>query len=286
MKIPGYRIYKVNYFENLNDGSAIAVKYKIKHKLYDDFDTDVLAIEVETGLGPIIIATTYLPPRRPYLPYPDIHKLLSNNISTYILGDFNARHTVFGNRDKNTVAKSLINLINQGKIIHLGPHFTTYHSNNASSSPDKIFSNKHHYQNCCNEPGDITTSDHLPIIFKLATIPFITEKLPTYNISKANWNQFHTKLDSQSIVSNFDGNTSEQIEHATQKWLNDVKKAMEVSIPRSFYKYQYQLRKTPEIRNLEVLFKHLKEHAELYGWTLQRYRKYLRIRKELREQCK
>ncbi len=126
LKIPGYRIYKINYSESLSDGSAIAIKYNIKHKLYDDSDTDFLAVELHTSLGPIIIATTDLPPRRPFLPYTDMHRLLSNNIPTYILGDFNARHTAFGNRDNNTVGRSLVNLINQGGMVYLGPHFPTF----------------------------------------------------------------------------------------------------------------------------------------------------------------
>ncbi len=126
LKSPGYKTYKVNYSENLSDGSAIVIKYNINYKLYDDFDTDFLAVEIETSLGPIIVATTYLPPRRPFLPYNDMHRLLSNNVPTYILGDFNGRHTTFGNRDNNSVGKSLLNLINQGKLIYLGPHFPTF----------------------------------------------------------------------------------------------------------------------------------------------------------------
>ena len=62
-------------------------------------DTDFLAVEIETSLGPIIIASTYLPPSRPFLPYTDVHRLLSNNIPTYILGNFKSRHVSFGNRE-------------------------------------------------------------------------------------------------------------------------------------------------------------------------------------------
>ena len=152
-------------------------------------------MEIETSLGPIIVATTYLPPRRPFLPYTDMHRLLSNSVPTYILGDFNGRHTTFGNRDCNTVGKSLINLINQGKMIHLGPHFSTFFSHNALTSPDKIFSNKHHYLNCISEPGELTTSDHLPIIFKLSTSPFLVEKPKVYKTHKADWDMFQAKLD-------------------------------------------------------------------------------------------
>ncbi len=67
------------------------MRYNITPKLYYDFDTDVLAIEVETTLGPVIIPTTYLPPRRAYVPFPDFYRLLNNNIPTYILGDLNGR---------------------------------------------------------------------------------------------------------------------------------------------------------------------------------------------------
>ncbi len=92
LKIPGYKVYKANYSESIADGSAIAIKHNIPHKLYDDFDFDVLPVEIQTNLGPIIISTMYLPPRRPFLPFTDMHRLLSNNIPTYIIGDFNGRH--------------------------------------------------------------------------------------------------------------------------------------------------------------------------------------------------
>ena len=190
--------------------NAIAVKYNINHKLYDDFHTDVLAVEIETNLGPIVISTTYLPPRRPYLPFPDIYRLLSINVPTYIIGDFNGRHTHFGYRDNNTVGKSLLNLINQGKMIHLGPHFPTYFSHNSSINPDKIFSNKHHYLNYISDPGEITTSDHLPTIIKLSTTPFITKRQKVYNMRKANWDLFQHNIDSKINVTNLEGKNIEE----------------------------------------------------------------------------
>ncbi len=113
LKIPGYKTYKINSSESIADGSAIAVKYSIAHKLFDDFDTDVSAIEVDTTLGPLIIATTYLPPRRPYVPFPDFYRFLNISIPTYILGDLNGRHRSFGNHNENAVGKSLTELINQ-----------------------------------------------------------------------------------------------------------------------------------------------------------------------------
>ncbi len=60
LKIPGDIVHKINYSDSLSDGSAIAAKYDIENKLYDTFDTDFLAVEIDTNLGPIIISTTYI----------------------------------------------------------------------------------------------------------------------------------------------------------------------------------------------------------------------------------
>ena len=89
-------------------------------------DTDFLAVKIETRLGPFIIATTYLPPRRHFLLYTDMLRPLANNIPTYILGNFDSRHVSFGNRENNTVGKSLINLINQGRMLHINAHFQPF----------------------------------------------------------------------------------------------------------------------------------------------------------------
>ncbi len=51
LKIPGYKTYKLNNTESLADGSAIAIKYNIQHKLFDDFDTDVLSVEIQTNFA-------------------------------------------------------------------------------------------------------------------------------------------------------------------------------------------------------------------------------------------
>ncbi len=43
------------------------------------------------------------------------------------------------------------------------------------------------------EPGELTSSDHLPVIFKLSTTPFITDKQKVYQAHKADWELFKHK---------------------------------------------------------------------------------------------
>ncbi len=69
-------------------------------------------------------------------------------------------------------------------------------------------------------------------------------------------------------------------------WIKVIKSAMDTAIPKTTHQFIYQLKSTPEIRNLESQFRNLKEFADFFGWTLQTYREYLRKRTELREVCK
>lgn len=62
-----------------------------------------MVVKIETTLGPIIIATCYLPPRTPYIPYGDITRLLGHNKPVYLMGDFSARHRILGNGNNNAV---------------------------------------------------------------------------------------------------------------------------------------------------------------------------------------
>ena len=96
LKIPGYRVYQQNYSNEQNDGVAIAVKYHLNHRVEDDFLSETLAIETDTHDGPLLIATSYLPPRRPYLPHPDFLRILRRQTPAFLVGDLNARHTYLG----------------------------------------------------------------------------------------------------------------------------------------------------------------------------------------------
>ncbi len=61
---------------------------------------------------------------------------------------------------------------------------------------------------------------------------------------------------------------------------------MDTAVPKSFHKITYQFKTTPQIRNLETQFNNLRKFSDSFGWTLQTYREYLRIRTELSELCK
>ena len=169
IKIHGYTTYQLNTFNELSDGCAILVKSQIKHKLDDNYITDFLDISIETDTGPINIATTYLPPRRAYLPFPDFHRFATKNNPAYLIGDLNATSINLGNKKNNQVGKNLNRFLTQGTLIHHGPNFPTFHSHHAQSTPDIVLSNNKIIHNLTLTQGPITLSDHTPIIMTLTT---------------------------------------------------------------------------------------------------------------------
>ena len=93
-------------------------------------------------------------------------------------------------------------------------------------------------------------------------------------------------LDNNIEVTPLNNYTPAQIENEVDKWLTKVKTAMGKSIPRSNYRLTYQTSLTPQIRTLEREFNELSKNAQTHGWTINNYRQYIRIRQDLREECK
>lgn len=134
--IAGYNIYTKNTFGEMHDGSVILVKSSIKLTVIDDFITDMIELKQQTTVGIISIATTYLPLRRPYLPFPDFHRLLYNNHPTYYNKKF-VRKT----HSSGTKETFIETFIEHGEPVHLGPNFSTYFTQKTCSTPDIILSN-------------------------------------------------------------------------------------------------------------------------------------------------
>ena len=181
VKLFGYKVYQSNKSGEMNDGIAIAVKGNIKHKIIDDFEEEFMATEIDTPTGPIIVATAYLPPRRPLPPHPDLIRLARYHKPVYLLGDLNARHQTFGNRTgSNPVGHALARLMREGKYHHLGPHFPTLIRRNCATNPDLVLTNRRAFLNHHLREGEISTSDHLPVIMTLSTNPIQIPSVPLF----------------------------------------------------------------------------------------------------------
>ena len=287
LRIQGYTIYKINSTEEVNDGSAIAVKENIQYKIYDDFITDLIAIEILTETGPIIIGTTYIPPRRLFFPYPDIHKLSSNNIPTYLIGDLNAKHRILGDSRNNTVGNGIARLINEGKLEHLGPYFPTLIRHTGATAPDIILGNRQTYHHISTEVGPATTSDHLPNLITISTKPIQTKCSPRYNYKAADWERYKKEVDDKLQGDrDISEATLEEIDDEIDRWYSAVEDGMKAAIPKTTRKSNHRGYGSQELTNIQREFKELWRQGRTRGWTNLIYVKFKQLRTRIREEGK
>lgn len=115
---------------------------------------------------------------------------MSYNNPTYLLGDLNENHRFLGNRSNNNVGKGLKRMLDENEILHDGPNFSTFISENKKGSPNLIFSNNKIYHNKIITQGPVTSSDHLPVILTLTTKAIRIPTKPRYSYIKTNWDNF------------------------------------------------------------------------------------------------
>lgn len=232
-KLFTYKTYHKNFARENHAGIAIAVRYNIKHKLINNFIDDTLAIQVDTDIGPVIIATSYIPPRRNYLPVQDITSILRRPIPAYILGDLNLRHTLFGHNDNNNRGTAMADIVNQGRAVFWGPDFPTLRV--GRGKPDMIFTNTHANLNYLIEKGNLTTSDHLPIIFKISSRPIKIADREHYKTKRMDWLHFKNHIQNQYTTNPFieqDNLSQFDINNSLSSWLNKIKTAREETVPK------------------------------------------------------
>ena len=96
IKIYNYNVIQKNILNEPSAGVAIAIKKTIEYKTVDDFNDDILGIELLTSKGPIILLTNYGPPRRNFIPIGEIENILQKNVPVYFAGDINANIPTLG----------------------------------------------------------------------------------------------------------------------------------------------------------------------------------------------
>ena len=289
-KIFGYNTHMRN-IENENfAGIAIAIKKNIKYKIIDEYNYDLLAIQVETRRGPILIGTTYIPPRRDDFPIQEITNLLRKNIPVYIVGDLNASSRNLGHSTTNNNGRIIDNLIRRNIVTHMGPEFKTVINNRGSGTPDIILGNRHMHMNLQIQQGPLTTSNHLPIIIKIATKPISVKGTKRLCYKKANWEKFkETILEScgELEVNTENRNINkEYIDGKILQWTDLVKKAVKKAIPEVEYKTLPHPKETQKQRELQTLYQNLKIIGERRGWTLAQRHIFRTTQEQLRDECK
>lgn len=287
IKIFNYNVYQKNCLGEANDGTAIAVRKNIKHQIIDDLDENYLAVIVNTTLGPISLGTGYQPPRRPWIPLQSIMGITRRAMPAYFLGDLNAAHTAFGHNRTNAVGRTLYDHMQDRHLMHLGPDFHTYITQGGSGTPDIILCNNRLVHNLQIRPGQLTTSDHLPIIIKIAASPIQVPAPKKYDLRRANWEAFREELSALPGV-NLDGRPAAAVDTYFNRWVQNISNALDRHVPKSTHRILPHPRTTALIREIQGSYLTLLQQKDTNGgnWTREYRRQLVTLQQNLQEACK
>ena len=187
-----------------NSGCAIGIRRGIRYRIWEDYYSDMLSVDIETSLGKIEIGTAYIPPSIGHLHYPDFLSLFKKPHPVYFIGDVNANHIHLGTSSNNTTGHQLTMLINRGHLTHEGPNFPTFITGRSKTIPDRILHNNHTFHNTFAEPGPPTTSDHIPIVYNISANPIQIPIRERFSFRLANWEGYREQLGQCRLIGQLD----------------------------------------------------------------------------------
>ena len=281
INILGFVFYQQNRSGRRHDGVAIGVRLGLPHKIQRDFTSETMAVTLETVHGELTLATSYLPPSRPYVPVNDFDRLAATPHPMYLMGDLNAHHRIFGYADQNTVGRQLEELIDEGQWTHLGPAFKTYHCYRSMTTPDLVLGNQHAYLNYNIVPGPSTTSDHVPVLMTVSVNPLVVRTEPTFSYKDADWEVFKRKVEEDLALPDLDGQPVASIDEAVERFYQVVEAAKEEGIPKKVFRVLQHPQRSPELHRLEHELRLLREEAELTYWDRLKYAEQKRLQRNL-----
>ena len=290
IKMYTYNVYQRNNENEQHAGIAIAVKHNIKHKIYDDFEGDTLAIELETNRGPILLATTYWPPRRNEVPIQDITNIMRKQIPVYLIGDCNAKHPFVGHSYSNLKGRLINNLISNNTAVHLGPEFPTMIHYSTVGRPDIILANRHCYFNYTIRQGNLTTSDHIPVVFTIGSKPIVTENKKIYRMNKTDWDKYKNVMEKklEEQVTHIEGNTVNQdhIDLELENWPKIINETKEEVIPTRQFKIAPHPKESDLLKLLQRNYREIKRYVAIQGMTAETRHRIRILQEEIKEESK
>lgn len=270
IKILNYNTHTFNKTREHYAGTAVAIRNNLQYRLLDDFYTDMVGISIDTEQGPITIATTYIPPRIPYINFIDFHTLLSRDEPTYMLGDINASHRILGNTHNNQRGRHIHTLISQNKCIHLGPHFPTFLTPTTATHPDLVLANTKTFHNILLEPGPLTPSDHIPIIATISIEPIYIPITPRKSFHYTNWDRYREILGEIDTPRAELQPTLAEIDEHINRWTQAVVKATDETTPTITHRAIPGIKPTHTTRTLQAQYEALKQDIQINGPSLDR----------------
>ena len=270
IKIPFYTTHHTNKANELHAGTGIAIKKGIRFEIIN-FHHDTIGAKIFTTQGPIVVMTSYSPPRHRYLPNQDLEYLIRHQLPTILVGDLNCRHRTFGyNSGFNPKGRALHKHIMEDRINHIGPTFNTFHTRTSSTKPDIVLTNNRFYHNYHISSGGIGPSDHITINITISTGTIMVPQEPYPDEANTDWDNYKTKLLQAPEISyeELEGKNLVDLSREFDKLYREIREAKEQATPMKTIQKKNNLRTTAKFKRLTKILSRYHERLMTHGKTI------------------
>ena len=188
----------------------------------------------------------------------------------YIAADMNAQHTALGHGTCNFKGRMINDLVRRDMATFLGPNFPTFIGARAGK-PDIILANRLAHLNYAIQSGDLTSSDHIPLILTLATKGIAIPITPRPCTKRANWDGFQAhcnrevgrlQINDEDIVKN-----AQYADQRINDWYELVKEAGRENIPMTWFRILEAPIDSDRLKQLQLRFDLIHTQAARTGWN-------------------
>jgi exonuclease III len=232
--VPNFSSYsRPSRFNNFYRGVALLIDSNInsiKHDLPPHLsDLEAVAADAQLNNKTITIISYYNPPSEPISP--ELFQYVSSLRYCIILGDFNARHTDFGDRSTNANGRKFSEFISDLSIYRLENRSATFisHKNvDAQSIVDHIVITESLTAHVDSESfiGTTVTSDHEPLVAKLffEGPPPPPEFIQMFKYKNADWDKYRREI-TRTLTRTTPANTPDEIDEQINTFTNTIHSA-------------------------------------------------------------
>ena len=174
----------------------------------------------------------------------------------------------------NTKGRIIKNYVYNNKLKHFGPDFPTLARRDGR--PDIVLGNRWAHLNMAISPGNLTSSDHLPVHVKLPTNVIIKD---TKKVYKANWDKYKNTIENQTEIKNMNNKTKEEIDEEIRRWMETIIKAADEAIPK--HKVTFLI-KPNNSDNLKLLMNQYQQFCTLPSWNINQLNTLRNIQHQLK----
>ena len=152
---------------------------------------------------------------------------------------------------------------------HIGHDFNTRVGQNGISKPDIILKNRSAFLNFAIREGNLTTSDHIPIMFTLSTKAIVVGNSRRNMYKQTNWEAFRVntendirrKIAERDLSGNSRGIDKDIIDGELVSWYNIIKTRLEENTPKKTLSFAPHPRESDLLKALQMAYNQIRAAA-------------------------